>query len=66
MSRSDDGYTFTLAEEKKIPPDWVCITPGCDEALPAKLFETRTEDQPHCQRCGASMCRSPYARAVPR
>jgi hypothetical protein len=65
-TRVGNGYTFTRANERKVPPDWVCITAGCNEGLPAQLFETRTEDQPSCPRCGAPMCRSPYARAVPR
>jgi hypothetical protein len=60
------SYTFMLATQPQSPPDWVCITTGCDEALPAGLFETRTADQPKCVRCGARMCPSPYARAEPR
>lgn len=60
------SYTYELANERKVPPDWVCLTPDCDEALPAALFETRAEDQPRCSRCNHLMCRSPYARALER
>jgi hypothetical protein len=72
MSLRDQGdigkFSYTLMDTRKVPPDWVCVTPGCGEALPASEWETRVigNAQPRCVVCGASMCRSPYARAYRR